>query len=337
MARANLTVPQSYAALRSAVESVVFKGRRDIERAWIHTYHETGRLINEHILLKRDRAGYGAKVFEKLSVDTGISKRTLHECAQFHRCFPIVRAPAQLTRTHYIVLCQVADERRRTALLQETLRNGWSIRQLGERVRALNAAAGLPEPAESTPAVTPPRLLTSKRGTPGVCKVIAVEGASVADLGFATYRDVEAAHFKAGDFVRVQASGRVEAASGATKADLFTYRAAVLKVVDGDTMWVKVYLEPERWVKQKLRLRDLDCPEMDTAGGKAAKRFVEALVAESAAVTVCTTKPDKYDRYLADVFLTTAEGEVYLNNELLKTGHAVRKGDYSPADWGDPA
>jgi endonuclease YncB( thermonuclease family) len=96
---------------------------------------------------------------------------------------------------------------------------------------------------------------------------------------------------------------------------------------------VKVNLEPDRWVKQKLRLRDLDCPELDTAEGKAAKRFVEALLARAEAVTICTTKPDKYDRYLADVYLSSPEGEIYLNNELLREGHAGRKGGYSPADW----
>lgn len=52
---------------------------------------------------------------------------------------------------------------------------------------------------------------------------------------------------------------------------------------------------------------------------------------------VCTTKPDKYDRYLADVFLSCLEGEVYLNNELLNHGHAVRKGSYTMSDWEDPA
>jgi micrococcal nuclease len=141
--------------------------------------------------------------------------------------------------------------------------------------------------------------------------------------------------------VRVAASG-IGLAQDATKADLFTYRAEVLKVVDGDTLWVKVYLEPERWVKQKLRLRDLDCPEMNTPEGKAAKLFVEALLTESKGVIICTTKPDKYDRYLADTFLTAGDSstgsgqadEIYLNNELLRHGHAVRKGGgYTPADW----
>lgn len=60
---------------------------------------------------------------------------------------------------------------------------------------------------------------------------------------------------------------------------------------------------------------------------------------------VCTTKPDKYDRYLADVFVAgstselkpsrsktgpaadrsppTAEGSTFLNNALLSSGHAL--------------
>ena len=58
-----LAVPQTYAELRRSVEAVLFAGRRDIEAAWVRTYHETGRLIHEHLLLNKDRADYGAKVF----------------------------------------------------------------------------------------------------------------------------------------------------------------------------------------------------------------------------------------------------------------------------------
>jgi micrococcal nuclease len=333
MPATKLIVPQSYAELRRAVEAAVFKGRAEIEKAWIHTYHDTGRLINEHILLNKERAGYGAHVFERLARDTGISKRTLHECAQFHRCFPIVRAPAQLTRTHYIVLCQVADEKNRAALLQETLRKNWSIRQLEERVRALNAMAASSGPSAAARDVTPARLLTPRRGTPGVCRVIADGDGVAVDMGFASYLTLPGARHSAGDFVRVEADG-VTAAKGAAKADLFTYRAEVLKVVDGDTLQVKIFLRPDQWVKEKLRLRDLDCPEMATPEGRAAQRFTAALVARATAVTVCTTKPDKYDRYLADVYLATEDGEKFLNNELLAAGHAVVKRAWEFGDWG---
>ena len=133
--------------------------------------------------------------------------------------------------------------------------------------------------------------------------------------------------------VRLSSSGQITAAEGATKADLFTCPVELIKVVDGDTLWIKIYLRPRQWIKHKLRLRGLDCPEMSTPEGKAAKRFVDALVAKTTAVIINTTKPDKYDRYLAEVFLTTGTGEIYLNNSLLENGQAVRKDAWEFGDW----
>jgi endonuclease YncB( thermonuclease family) len=93
----------------------------------------------------------------------------------------------------------------------------------------------------------------------------------------------------------------------------------------------------------KLRLRGLDCPEVSTAAGRAAKAFVDALLRPGDAVIVSTTKPDKYDRYLADVFVTASTAQnsegrngtsgsalspdadrIFLNNALLSDGHAIR-------------
>ena len=54
----------------------------------------------------------------------------------------------------------------------------------------------------------------------------------------------------------------------------------------------------------------------------------------STAVTIFTSKPDKYDRYLADVFFAQASGDdVFLNNALLINGHAVRKDAWEFGDW----
>jgi endonuclease YncB( thermonuclease family) len=65
-------------------------------------------------------------------------------------------------------------------------------------------------------------------------------------------------------------------------------------------------------------------------------------VAKSVGVVINTTKPDKYDRYLADVFLIgstdqSAEGptkaDIFLNHALLEHGHAVRKEAWEFGDW----
>lgn len=334
-------VPATYAGLRRGVEAVLLTGRSRIDVAWVQTYHETGRLITEHLLLNKHRADYGAQVFSRLAEDLKVGKRQLYECAQFARCFPIVRARAQLTWSHYRFLCQVPDVAQRNALLAEAIKRGLNATQLEQRVRALAPpeAAVVEVDAEGERA----KPLKPKRGTSGVCKVVVAGDSLAVDLGFACFLDLpEETKWAAGDFVKLDAVGRVSAAVDAGKGDLFTYDAAVLKVVDGDTLWVKVYLSAGRWVKQKLRLRDLDCPEIDTAEGKAAKRFVEPLVGRASAVTICTTKPDKYDRYLADVFLEMKGGEsgdagdaVFLNNALLENGHAVVKRAWEFGDWGE--
>ncbi|MBA4137559.1 MAG: hypothetical protein C0518_09610 [Opitutus sp.] len=330
-----VSAPATYAELKKAVEAVVFKGRQQIEQAWIQTYHETGRLINEHIL-QNQRAGYGAKVFDRLAADTGISKRTLQECAQFQRFFPIARTCAQLGWAHYRTLCQVADEKARAALMREAIKHEWTVVELVQRVRPLNAALdGEAEDSLLTSNATSQKLLTPKRGTPGVYRVVQRGDGLVVDLGFKLYVELgEVDEFSAGAFVRFDARGRLLPAGAATKVDLFTYAAVISRVVDGDTLAITVALPRGYHYEMKLRLRGLDCPEMDTDAGKAAKRFTASLVASATAVTIYTTKPDKYDRYLADVFLTSADGEdVFLNNELLKAGHAVRMDEYRLEDW----
>ena len=114
--RALTTVPKSYADLKRAVLAVALKGRRNADRAWLLTYHEIGRLISEHLLLNQDRADYGTQVIPRLAGDTGISVRSLYECRQFYRYFPILRTSAELGWSHYVLLCQVADATQREAL-----------------------------------------------------------------------------------------------------------------------------------------------------------------------------------------------------------------------------
>jgi endonuclease YncB( thermonuclease family) len=125
-----------------------------------------------------------------------------------------------------------------------------------------------------------------------------------------------------------------------TPADLYTYDVTVRRVIDGDTIEVAIAL-PHLVHRLKLRLRGLDCPEMDTPEGKAAKRETEKLVRAAPSATIYTSKPDKYDRYLADVFLAGPSGpssadpataEIFLNNHLLEHGFAERK---DADDFGD--
>jgi endonuclease YncB( thermonuclease family) len=219
-------------------------------------------------------------------------------------------------------------------------------------LRALPEANGLAT-GDTSSSAKPAALLTARHGTPGLHLIANRGDGPVVDLGFKLYRPLsaeQARRFAKGDIVRLDPDGSVRRDDTAAKADLFTYAATVLRVIDGDTLVVAIRVTPGVVLEEKLRLRGLDCPELDTAAGKAAKRFVDGVLAPGAAVVLTTTKPDKYDRYLADVFLSgaptetrdpkpqtpspaAAVGDTFLNNALLAAGHATVKTSYAPSDW----
>lgn len=98
---------------------------------------------------------------------------------------------------------------------------------------------------------------------------------------------------------------------------MFTYDAIVERVIDGDTIDVHVDLGFDIWHSVRLRLSDLDTPEVGTPEGKAAKTYVKDAL-EGECVTIVTHKTDKYGRYLAEVFI---RGNSF-NKSLIDLGFA---------------
>jgi len=86
-------------------------------------------------------------------------------------------------------------------------------------------------------------------------------------------------------------------------------------VIDGDTVVFYVDLGFRTYSRQKLRFRGIDCPELATPEGKIAKTFVEEKLKRAKIITIKTYRKDKYDRYLADIFVGSKE--IFLNQELL--------------------
>ena len=115
----------------------------------------------------------------------------------------------------------------------------------------------------------------------------------------------------------------------------FTYKARLLRVIDGDTLEVEIDLGFNTRVTHVIRLRGVNCAEIkslpQTAGrALAAKAFTEAKLKEVPFITVKTHKTDIYGRYVADVFYVPAENPgktaVYLNQEILDQGMGERMG-----------
>jgi endonuclease YncB( thermonuclease family) len=113
--------------------------------------------------------------------------------------------------------------------------------------------------------------------------------------------------------------------------DLHNYAGIVERVVDGDTLKVRIDLGFDVWRVEKIRLRGVDTPELGTPGGKKAKTFVEKTLADAPFVVLRTYKTDRYSRYVADVFydpMFTTKSKVFakgkfLNQELLDKNLAV--------------
>jgi micrococcal nuclease len=108
------------------------------------------------------------------------------------------------------------------------------------------------------------------------------------------------------------------------KLPSYRYRITVVRVVDGDTLECDVDLGFYARIRTHLRLFGINCPELPTPAGKAARDFVSGC-ALGLSLTADTLKADKYgNRWDAVVYLFDG---TTLNDCLVAAGHAVKK-DY---------
>ena len=116
---------------------------------------------------------------------------------------------------------------------------------------------------------------------------------------------------------------------------MYTYKATVVRVVDGDTLYVDVDLGFYLRQVMNLRLKGINTPEIrgpERPEGLKAKEFVEQALAQCPAVVVKTDKIGKYGRYIADVWYLPGSDDPaailsqgrLLNQELLERGLAEK-------------
>ncbi len=328
---------KTYTALRAEIAEILEQGkeraRRAVEQERVRTYWEIGQALHAHFLANKERADYGDQLVERLSDELGLGQRLLYQMIEVYRAFPILQTSTKLSWSHYPLLATLPNRELRRQYMLAAIERGWSVRQLREELRAGTPPSQIgPEESE-----TNAQLLRPRRGQLYRYRVVEnAVGELVLDLGFGVYRRadwlgvegvrkgvvIEAKRARDGAYSLVVLPGR---------AQPYTYGAEVVRVVDGDTLWVEIDCGFDVWVKQKLRLRGIDCPELGTPEGRWAQAFVEEMLATSR-VVLCTSRADKYDRYLADVFYG-AEAEAsshilekgaYLNRQLLQEGLAAR-------------
>jgi micrococcal nuclease len=120
---------------------------------------------------------------------------------------------------------------------------------------------------------------------------------------------------------------------------MYDYRAALIRVVDGDTVHLDVDLGVDIHTRMIVRLAGINCPEMNTDRGKAAKAWTQGwfdrqgwyvrvmtVKVRSRSQDGVTQPPDtekreKYGRYLAHIL--SIDGTSSLTQELLDHDLAV--------------
>lgn len=306
-------IRETRAASEARIEAAVEQEK--VREAW-----ETGKLIDEHILLHKERANYGEQVLKRLSGDLGASETELGYIVQFFRTYPISPPAEKLSWAHYRELLSINDSKEREEVTKRAAKERWTRDQVREEVRRRRYQTQAPV---KLPKITPGPLNTYQ--------IIRLKDRLKIDLGFGIYHDLPekyAKKFKEGDIVRVDPSsqGPLSVIARRPKADeaissLFTYQATVTQVVDGDTFHALIDLGFGISFAQRVRLRRIDAPEIVTADGKEAKAYLEKILSrDKGRILLQSRELDQHGRPIADVWVKNKP----VDQELLDKGLAVR-------------
>ena len=144
------------------------------------------------------------------------------------------------------------------------------------------------------------------------------------DCGFSTYYQTDQLITSKSKFIettKTKTNYKI-ASSTARTQNIYTYKAFVERVIDGDTIVVTVDCGFNLMSNQTLRFRGIDTPRVGSVEGKKARQFVMRALKDLPFIIIKTYKKEKYGRYLADIY--------YQKNELnpqtiLSQGHFLNQ------------
>jgi micrococcal nuclease len=106
-------------------------------------------------------------------------------------------------------------------------------------------------------------------------------------------------------------------------ANLFSYQATVIRVVDGDTIKVEIDLGFRVKIDIVARLARINAPELKTPEGEAAKAALAIKLLPGTLVHLQSKGVDRYGRSIAEVTVNVAgQGEQNLSDHLVQLGLA---------------
>lgn len=302
----------NYEKLLLKIQKVVANTKKNLVKIVDHQKVKMSWQIGKEIegnLKGNNRAEYGKELFTKLEKDTGIAQTSLYKMHAFYKAYP--KLPSEnkaLSWSHYRSLIAVKDEETRRQLEDLVIKNQISSDNLQEEIAATKKS----KKKISKPKTAPK--LKVKRGRLFTYKLTLEEEI---DLGFNIFVEKKLA---------------TNLATLTTSNSDYTYIAKLEKVVDGDTLHVKLDLGFGVKHHEIIRLAKINAAEAKTSQGQKAKAKLQKILKDTAFLILKTNKTDIYGRYVADVFFDKSGKEkdankvasegVYLNQLLLDLGLA---------------
>lgn len=102
---------------------------------------------------------------------------------------------------------------------------------------------------------------------------------------------------------------------------MYTYKATVNKIVDGDTVNLTIDLGFRLSYTANCRLTGINAPELKTEEGQKAKLMLDLVMPKKSKVTISSTGLDKYGRPLVIIWHFDATQGTF-NDWMLNQGYA---------------
>jgi len=110
---------------------------------------------------------------------------------------------------------------------------------------------------------------------------------------------------------------------------MYTYKARLIRVIDGDTVDAEIDLGFGVFMKQRIRLYGINTPDSRTKDldererGLASKARLAELLPREFIVETILNKRGKFGRILGVLYVQDEDTRTNINETLVKEGHAV--------------
>ena len=329
------TPTDNYTALRMAIGRELAALETTVKRAVIMRYWNIGKILTDTIGPGRFRQKQTGVLMKQLTADFGRkSESEFYKMANFYQTYTKQPPVYPLSWTHYKALLTVDDAAERCALADKAVAENISCDEFVRMVR-------LTRDKDNGRVAATGAKLSLERGRLHYYlmridkKYFKKSHTGFVDLGFGieyehACRYDEPARTQYIVHSQKNRNGYTLLYSNRDGKYRYTYKAIVLRVIDADTVLVRIDLGFYMSVRTKIRLRGIDAPEMYSTAGRTATVFVKERLAPLDCIVVRTYTTEKYGRYLGDVFYSPTEKDpsrvarfgTFLNQELLDTGHA---------------